>query len=86
MKREAFCLAIGQRTHSLLLWNWIILGRWLCKLLSLLSDTCPSLRCQRYGLERTGTVEIECTRELKTDYKMEEALDIDVQSGKACSK
>ena len=66
--------------------NWITSGRELCKVLSLLSETCPSLRYQRYGLETIGTLVIELTKELKTDCKIEETPYIDLQSVEACSK
>ena len=85
-KWSFFCLAIGQRMQSLLLWNWITSGKALCKALSLLSDTCPSLRCLRNGLEIAGILEIEWTNELKTNYIMEEASEIVLQSIEACSK
>ena len=58
----------------------------MCIVLSLLSKTCPSLKCQRNGLETTGTLEIEFTSESKIDCRMEETPDIDLQSGETCSK
>ena len=59
-KGSCFCLAIGQTMQSLLLCKDGTLGnlkRW------------PSLRCQRYGLETTET---KLTKDLKTDYRVEE--------------
>ena len=85
-KGNFFYLVIGHRTQSLLLWNWITSGIWLCRVLSLLSETFPSLRCQRNGLETTRTLETEFTSESKTDCKMEETPDIDLQSGETYSK
>ena len=81
-----FCLAIGQRIQSLLLWNWTTSGKALCKALSLLLDACPSLRCQRYGLETIGMLETEWIKELKSDCRIEKATEVALQFVEPCSK
>ena len=47
--------------------------------MSLLSNTWPSLRCQRYGLEATRISKTKLTKEVKTDCKTKEASKIELQ-------
>ena len=78
-KWSLFYLAIGQRIQSLLLWKLITSGRALCKALSLLSNACLSLRCHIYCLETIWMLETEWAKELKIDYRIEEASEMDLQ-------
>ena len=46
----------------------------------------PNLRCQRNGLEATGISETKLTKELKTDSKIKDASETDLQVLEVCSK
>ena len=50
-----------------------------CKAWSLASEVCPSLRCQRYGLVMTGTSETLLTKVPKTESRMEDTAESDLQ-------
>ena len=82
-KGSHFCLAIGQTMQSLLLCKNGTLRKQWCKAWSLSSDTCPSLRCQRYDLE---TAETKLTKELETDCKVEETSETESQMLEDCSR
>ena len=70
---------MGQRVQVLLLCILLTSGIQSCKARSLESEACPSLRCQRNGLVMTGTLEMLLTKVPKTESKMEEAAESDLQ-------
>ena len=78
-KGKRFYFAMGQRVQFLLLWAVLTSGIQSCKAWSLASETCPSLRCQRYGLVMTGTSETLLTKVSKTESRMEDTAESDLQ-------
>ena len=82
-KGSRFYLAIGHTMQSLLLCKDGTSGKQWCKAWSLSSDTWPSRRCQRYGLETTET---KLTKDLKTNCRVEETSETESQMVEDCSK
>ena len=85
-KGNHFYLAMGQSAQSLLLCTLFTSGIQSCKAWSLAFEACPSLRCQRYGLVMTGTSETLLTKELKTDSRIKDTAESDLQEVEDCSK
>ena len=85
-KGNHFCLAMGQSAQSLLLCTLLTSRIQLCKTWSFAFEACPSLRCQRYGLVMTGTSETLLTKELKTESRMEDIVESDLQEVEDCNK
>ena len=82
-KCNLLCFAIGQTTHYLFEWKK---GTSDIQCWSFASETCPNLRCDKWGLVTIGICEIEWAKHCKTNFKIVEASDIDLQFDKACSR
>ena len=76
---KRFCFAMGQRVQFLLLWTVLTSRIQSCKAWSLASKACHSLRCQRYGLVMTGIAETLLTKVPKTESRMEDITELDLQ-------
>ena len=78
-KGKRFCFAMGQRAQSLLLCTLPTSRIQSCKAWSLAFEACPSLRCQRYGLVMTRISETLLTKVPKTESRMEDTTESDLQ-------
>ena len=76
---KRFCFAMGQRVQFLLLWIVFTFGIKSWKAWSLAFEACPSLKCQRYGLVMIGTSETLLTKVPKTESRMEDVAESDLQ-------